>query len=61
MKVVIDLFVFSKISVCSCRDQSCTDISELYDKIKTELSSAAEEEVRCVCVCVEIEMGSKEK
>uniref|UniRef100_A0AAR2JQ93 Bromo domain-containing protein n=1 Tax=Pygocentrus nattereri TaxID=42514 RepID=A0AAR2JQ93_PYGNA len=27
-------------------DQSCTDILDLYSKIKTELSSAAEEEVR---------------
>ncbi len=39
--------------MCVCRDQTCTDILDLYNKMKSEFSSEEEEEVSvCVCVCV---------
>jgi len=37
----------------SCRDQSCTDILEIYNKVKAEdLSSTDEEEVRPLSLIV---------
>ena len=34
------------VRVSPLRDQSCTDVLELYHKVKTEASSDAEAEVR---------------